>query len=343
MYIDVNADEAWERLRASRWKPPGRAAGTASRRKTYAAALEQTEQMFRAAAVVGPATRPLQVFYGLSQAGRAIAAAAVTLKGEEWRLVTHGIKASGFDKPFPGIEIRTDPPGTRGSFVRVSEVLDSPVWVKDAVRLEDVWDLLPLNLDYPLTGRDRPTPLFAAPSSIHPQDHALLSIPVCDIPDRVIDDGSRQALADFLTAYPAVARHESYVTTRALNLGAAATPEYTRYDHGGGELVVNWQMPQGSATAAERLEYLLTMTRPYAGQRYFLPVLAPMSRELHPLMAWWAVLYALSMLARYEPASWVTNISVDSSEHAVSIERLLERALTHLPVLIADTITEVST
>ncbi|MFJ2774353.1 YaaC family protein [Streptomyces sp. NPDC087300] len=68
-HLDVNADEAWERLRASRWKPPGRANG-GSRRKTYAAALEQTEQMFRAAAIVGPATRPLQVFYGLSQAGR---------------------------------------------------------------------------------------------------------------------------------------------------------------------------------------------------------------------------------------------------------------------------------
>jgi hypothetical protein len=49
------------------------------------------------------------------------------------------------------------------------------------------------------------------------------------------------------------------------------------------------------------------------------------------------------MLARYEPASWVTNISVDNSQHAVSIERLLERAITHLPVLIVDTITEVST
>ena len=342
MYTDVDADEAWERLRASRWNPPGRA-GTGSRRKTYAAALEQTEQMFRAAAVVGPATRPLPVFYGLRQAGRAIAAAAVTLKGEDWRLVTHGIKASGFDKPFPDIEIRTDPPSTRGSFVRVSEVLDSPVWEKDAVRLEDMWDLLPLNLGYPLTGRERPTPLFAAASSIHRQDHTLLSVPVCDIPDRVIDAGSRQALADFLTAYPAIARHESYVTNRPLSFGFEATPDYTRYDHGSDELVVNWEMPQGSATAAERFEYLLTMTRPYAGQRYFFPVLAPMSRDLHPLMAWWAVLYALSMLARYEPAGWVNNISVDNSQHAVSVERLLERAITHLPVLIADTITEVST
>ncbi|WP_329012032.1 hypothetical protein [Streptomyces sp. NBC_00690] len=41
MYIAVSADEAWERLPASRWKPPGRAS-SGSRCKTYAAALELT-------------------------------------------------------------------------------------------------------------------------------------------------------------------------------------------------------------------------------------------------------------------------------------------------------------
>ncbi|MFM9499799.1 hypothetical protein ACKI1Q_40210 [Streptomyces galilaeus] len=61
MQSDLDADEAWERLRASRWSPPGRA-DTGARRKTYSAAIEQLEQMFRAAVVVGPATRPLQVF-----------------------------------------------------------------------------------------------------------------------------------------------------------------------------------------------------------------------------------------------------------------------------------------
>lgn len=342
MYIKADPDEAWEKLRASRANPPARA-NTGSRRKTYSAALEQTEQMFRAAAAVGPATRPLQVFYGLSQAGRAIAAAAWSLKGEDWRLVSHGIKTTGFDRPFPDIEIRTDPPNTQGSFVKVSEILDSPVWQMDPVRLEDVWDLLPPNLRYPLTAKDRMTPLFTDEVSVGDYAHPLLSVPVCDIPDRVIDSGTREALAEFLTAYPAAARHESYVTTHALNLGPDAPPDYSRYDNGGGELVVNWEMPQGSATAAQRVEYLRAMTRGYAGSRYFLPILTPMKRELHPLMAWWAVLYSLSMLARYEPAAWGTLISVDNSPHAVPIERLLERAIDDLPVLIADTITEVST
>ncbi|MGW6489323.1 YaaC family protein [Streptomyces sp. NPDC055056] len=84
------------------------------------------------------------------------------------------------------------------------------------------------------------------------------------------------------------------------------------------------------------------MTCGYAGDRYFLPVLAPMKGKLHPVMAWWAVLYTLSMLARYQPAEWVKVISVDDNPHAVPIVRLLERAINHLPVLIADATTEVS-
>lgn len=352
MHIDLDADEAWERLRASRWSPPGKANGRGSRRKTYAAALEQAEQTFQAAALVGTATRPMQVFYGLSQAGRAIAAAAVALKGEDWNLAAHGIKTTGFHLPFPDIEIRTDPSGTQGSFVKVSEVLDSPVWEMDPLRLEDVWDLLPPNLRYPLTTRDRLTPLYTVGDDIGvgTHDHSLLSVPVCDLPDRVIDAGTREALADFLASYPTVAQHESYETNRALTLGPEAPPEYTRYNHGGGELAMNWLMPEGvgtgfdgMATSAERLAHLRTLTRSYAGSRYFLPVLPPMKRELHPLMAWWAVLYALSMLSRYQPAVWGTLINVDNSAHAVPIERLLERAINHLPVLIADAITEVST
>jgi hypothetical protein len=341
MHINVLTDRAWEWLRASRSEPPGRASSGA-RRKTYATALEQAGQMFKAAASVGPATRPLQVFYGLSQAGRAIAAAAWSLKGEDWRLEAHGIKATGFDRAFPDIEIRTDPPDSQGSFTRVSQVLASPVWQLAPVRLEDVWDLLPVNLDYPLTERERLTPLEVSEHHVGQHDHPLLSVPVSDIPDRVIDVGTREALAEFMASYPDLDQHESYVTTRALTLGPGALPDFTRYAEGGGALQVNWLMPQGSATEAERREHLRAMTHGHGGLRFFFPVIAPMARELHPLMAWWAVLYTLSMLARYEPARWAAHINVDSSPHAVPIERLLELAIVQVPVLIRDAVAEVA-
>ncbi|MFD6471549.1 YaaC family protein [Streptomyces goshikiensis] len=338
MYMKADPDEAWQKLRASRANPPGKAGGGA-RRKTYGAALEQAEQMFRAAAVVGPATRPLQVFYGLSQAGRAIAAAAVDLKGEDWRLDGHGIKASGFDKPFADIEIRTDPATSRASFVRLSRLLDSPVWGKEPVRLEDVWDMLPVNLEYPLTDRNRHPALYTDDRSIHGDPHPLLHVPVCDIPDWVIDNGTRETANAFFAKYPGLAQHHEYVRRTPHPDGP---PDFTRYNHGGGELRVSWLMPQGQARVEERREHLQGLTRSHGRSRWFLPAISPTGREPHLLMAWWSVVYTLSMLARYEPAGWDGLISVDSNNHAVPIESLLKRAIEFLPGLIVATVEEVS-
>src|SRR6478736_2639692 len=61
-------------LRALRHSPPGAAQGV--RGKVFVAALEQAQQQISAAASIGYESMPLNLFYGLSQAGRAIAAAA---------------------------------------------------------------------------------------------------------------------------------------------------------------------------------------------------------------------------------------------------------------------------
>jgi hypothetical protein len=53
-------------------------------------------------------------------------------------------------------------------------------------------------------------------------------------------------------------------------------------------------------------------------------------------MTWWAVLYALSMVARYEPDSWVGLLDVDKSQFAVPLEGLLEDALEVAPHLVLD-------
>lgn len=104
MYTEIDPARAWDRLRGSRANRPGKATSGA-RAKTYSTALEQAQQMFRAAEGVGSQTRPLLVFYGLSQAGRAIAAAAVDLEAETWNLISHGIHAVGYDKTFAEIEL----------------------------------------------------------------------------------------------------------------------------------------------------------------------------------------------------------------------------------------------
>lgn len=55
---------------------------------------------------------------------------------------------------------------------------------------------------------------------------------------------------------------------------------------------------------------------------------------LSSLLNWWTLLFALSMLARYEPAAWTQAIDYDVSELAAPLRQLLEIGLDRVPELI---------
>ena len=84
-------------------------------------------------------------------------------------------------------------------------------------------------------------------------------------------------------------------------------------------------------------------TRPYLGDddRYIFPSIGGDQQALHPLLAWWAILFALSMLARYQPDTWTDYLDIDKSP-AVSVETLLDRALLTCPELLLHAIRSVS-
>jgi len=333
--VDAGDSVAWEKLRATRRSPPPAAAGDPVRRRTYVFALEQAEQMFRAAITVGVATRPLQVFYGLSQAGRAIAAAASALTGDRWELAGHGIRcdAATLRGPLPDIRLEVGKAGGKTSFVRVSELLGSSPWDgPDPVRLSEVWDCLPDNRLHPLRdlGESRTTPLYVDHQSLYDEPHPLISVPVAYFPAWVMNspDG-RQALTAYMSRFPDVRSWDSY---HKLSGEADAAPAFTVHIDGWGELVMNWAHPEGrTGTLGEHLGYLQSMTRAYRGGWWLFPGAGGAGRSMHPLMAWWAVLFTLSMLARYQPAEWATHVDVDASPHAVPIERLLACAITVIP------------
>ena len=80
-------------LRALRYDPPGQAKQGA-RRTTFQSALEQCEQFLAAARGAGYATRPVQLFYALSQAGCALVAASPRIGNQAWRVSGHGLTAN---------------------------------------------------------------------------------------------------------------------------------------------------------------------------------------------------------------------------------------------------------
>ncbi|MEU0332541.1 hypothetical protein [Streptomyces sp. NPDC006193] len=64
---------------------------------------------------------------------------------------------------------------------------------------------------------------------------------------------------------------------------------------------------------------------------------------MHPLLVWWAILLALSSLARYEPETWANLIDVDQPAFpAVAIEHLMDEALSAIPALTAAALAHVS-
>jgi hypothetical protein len=157
--------------------------------------------MFRAAATVGQATRPLLAFYGLNQAGRAIAAAASDAQDDKWRLSGHGITSKNLDGPLHKIAIRCDAAGSNGSFIRLSDLLESPVWAKDnPVTLSFLWDCIPENRLAPLGAEDDTSregcPLLVDTTRMYGEPHPLASVPVAHFPPWVVNSPDSRPRAD---------------------------------------------------------------------------------------------------------------------------------------------------
>jgi hypothetical protein len=248
---------------------------------------------------------------------------------------------------------RSDPPGNQGSFVRLSEILGSPLLPKSAgVRVEELWDRIPLNQMRPLGrgGKHRRTPMYVGAQHVTNavlrgddlRPSRLLSVDVCDFPPWVgTSDQPRKAMEKYLAAFPDVPKWHSFHKTHG---DPDAPPDFQRDIAGWFLLTMNWALPEDAAgTASEQAAVLNSFVRTYKGMPYIFPAVAGSSQSIHPLMAWWAVLHALSMLARYQPDQWARHIDVDEDDsRAVAIEQLLREALTAVPQLVAETIEQVA-
>ncbi|MFF2549268.1 YaaC family protein [Kitasatospora sp. NPDC058063] len=341
MVTYTSSQDAWNALRGARSAPPGRASDPGPwRRETFSTALEQAEQFFRAADAVGTATQPLQLFYGLSQAGRAIAAAARDLKGDTWMLNGHGIQTKVMERDLPAVPSITT---SKGSFVRLSGLLRSPLWAGQEVTFAELWDCLPVSRGIPLSGAgtERVVPILID-HHLHPVRHLHGGIRVGGLPARVLDASDRDAaLAEYLARFPGA--RSSGATWWYRDGEERLDRRYEREADGSGSVALDLRAPDGGfLTLDQYLDRLRPVTRRHDGNWYFTPAVGGSTHGMHPLMAWWAVMHVLSDLARYQPAQWARHIDVDKSAYAVPIERLLAEARSVLPIVIAETLDEVA-
>jgi len=319
----------------------------------FAASLEQAEQLMRAAEVIGPAARPLPLFYALSQAGRAIAAAR--LPDSAWRLAGHGLSAPPHDGVTDllrrVVKPKAEPEkaliaGRRSSFAGVADAIGSD-HLTGPVHLGAVWAAMP-DLMAPVPQIPGLDPAWRRPLRAYPAHWALDAnarrkiaynrplelllggLPVDPNPDTSFDPDA--LLAEMGEHYPTsagVAAPGWLKTHPARTLrGPAPTGESLP--------LFCWPDVRSLATAAE----LGAIAANYRGRgvRLLVPRIAAKD-SLSPLMLWWVLLFGLSSLARYDPELWVAALNVNSSPQAVPIEAALTEALEALPDLILAALT----
>lgn len=305
--------EAWYRLRRSRAHPPG-AARSGQGRDTYQAALQQAEELWVAARATGPAGRPLPLFYSLAQAGRAVVAARA---GTEAR--RHGLQDPKLANSILKSTVR---PGANGWFHMVAEAtgsdpLPAPVElgalmaslpeISGRSELVDSW--LPALPVWP-----GPFPVEVLTSGFQQFGQTYLAPAVVvfqDLPE------SEDRLKDALEPYPDA---------------AVADPTLQRWSTSRGDgYVLRWPRSESASDP---------LPPPYGldGFRWMRPYLPLGTRPPSLLMTWWAVLFTLSMLARYHPVQWVEALDPDQSSEAVLLAWTMEMALEVVPQLVLEAI-----
>ena len=313
------------RLRALRATPPGHAERGA-RRSTFQSALEQCEQFLNAARTAGYATRPVHLFYAISQGGRAMVAASPRIENQAWRVHGHGLVLKSVASTTAESVLCSTGSGLFSSVARSLSM--EPLAPNDPVALGDIWPNLPEASSAPLV----PDPVTPA----LPLDPKASTFAKADL--RAIPLHWKKALGD--DQAKTLERVHAYPALREARLGSF--PPMHRFewrsDQDGLKIGLEWREPRqlgegGSALFPDNRTIRDLGIIPYRGANdlFVTPAVGSMGSGLHPLLALWATLLALSSFARYEPAAWSKFIDIDRSLEANAIEHILDEAVQSIP------------
>jgi hypothetical protein len=319
------------RLRATRANPPGLVSGDDERRALYSAALQQSEDLFAAAASVGPLARPLPLFYAVSQAGRALVASR---KEEKWQVRGHGLTQEKREPAwsYEGgvLHFGVEPKPGGGLFGATAAALGVR-GLTGACDIGALWAALPeagfpgietwaraLRVWPPIYDREK----YAHLRSYH-SGYVILPSGF---------SAEREAIDKLLMRYPDADGAHVVVSQTII------PTEETPFGFG---VLVKWPEPPnepGEQPSKEFLDSRVHVRVPEVRPRehWLVPSVGNGDDGLPLLLLWWALLFGLSLLARYEPVAWQAALNPDASELAVPLEELLDNALEIVPDLFVD-------
>ncbi|MFN2587311.1 MAG: YaaC family protein [Actinomycetota bacterium] len=301
--------DAWLHLRNTLAHPPGAAAVTDHRQSDlYVSCIQQFEQLVAAAGAIAAHARPLPLYYAAMHAAKALAAAF----GSTHNPRGHGLKQGSRPVPPDVMEFKIKPDDSSSVLSVLCEVTDSGV-IEQPVRLGDLFLSLP---DLGEKPHDVHGPCAFYVEEV-PEDLSLY--PVTDpILHVLIETRGRQPEAQGST-YPTLKGWFNETAGGGLiNSRRQLAPRFGR----------EVEFTNRSAALQD-----LAPTYRFSGERWLIPKVEGSSDVLSPLVTWYALLFGFSILARYEPDTWLHALDI-RQRHAVAIEAALEEAAAALPELV---------
>jgi hypothetical protein len=167
--------------------------------------------------LVGVQARPLLVFYGLAQAGRAIAAAATNARDTDWRLSGHGITAKAMEAADSnGVASVMVQDNGRGAYGTLAALLGAGS-LPNPTPLGILWGMLPEAQRFPLPGSEGFVPLAVSVervwkvatetvrAKIGPLPVTVMAPALDSQPEENVWRAERTAVREVLAHYPRLA------------------------------------------------------------------------------------------------------------------------------------------
>ena len=306
---------------------------SSARRRTFSAALQQFEEQMQAAKVVTSATRPINLYYGLVQAGLAVTAAHTS---GNWTFNKHGLKVLDMRPNLPEITIRND---GDGAFQYVARATGSEL-ITDTVTLGALWKSLPGLCELPLDGTTSPSSLGLIKHS-RADGEGYPQLGPGYFRGQLLIDGDLPEQADREDWFRTAAA--TYPVLSNAKLWGDIDTAFEAIRPGRFGVEVGWPVPQGPAAQdvpENEIEAFFDRTAAqyrFNEDRYLRPTLgAAQAPPPSPLMTWWTLLYAFSMISRYQPLKWAEALDLDKSRNAAVVQYALENALEVLPHLVLE-------
>lgn len=314
--------QSWRRIRQLRSAPPEHVDGR--RVETFTRSLEQAQQQFVASEHVSVESRAINLFYGLSQAGRAIACAYAP-QGSSFKLTGHGIACPSLDdvtvENFPRMQVKGkgkpySQTGRSESFTTLAHYFQCDN-LQSPIVLSALWGMIVecgmngLALDdqqlRPVLLSEKPNPGLDFTGTVSIPSESRMCV---------------NPLEDLARLYPDLDNQEVTVNRIDRDRDAVNGTDFESY---------NVTLPRDTHLRVS-----------YRDVGLLFPGVPDTRSTIHPLLAWWGILFALSMLTRYRPALWSRLVDVDESPYAVPLEFILTQALDSVPDLIAETLDAVA-